>query len=377
MIEDQTTIEEEVVEKKKRRRAPSLTDNQRHLLKRLILDDGYFLFVTRNFNMATVWKLYDAGGAPVEYFYPRTVSSQIRDLLKQDTKGRWTLNLTSVRQLPDNSTLKKFYLEATGQAVKKEKIKREKAERKEKIHDAKDDEPTFENTKNKTPIEYISSSAVIVDNYRYWLDRVWDKERPLLGYIMLNPSTADADKDDQTIKACVRIARSLGYGGIIVGNLFAYRATNPQELWDANTAGIDKVGPSNDQYLKTLSESVDKIVFAWGTYGVYQQRNSQVIRMFPRSLCLKETKEGHPNHPLYFKTTVIPIPYFGQKEFWRYPEDQEAEATAQYEWLIATGYFKELYLISSIDTYAKGFWIEREKPKLAASRDTIIKEFKK
>ena len=47
---------------------------------------------------------------------------------------------------------------------------------------------------------------------------------------MLNPSTADATCNDRTIEKCIRYAKSWGYGGIEVCNLFAWRAKNPSQM---------------------------------------------------------------------------------------------------------------------------------------------------
>ena len=78
----------------------------------------------------------------------------------------------------------------------------------------------------------VVRSAVISECrlYRYRLDRVWDTGEAQVLFVMLNPSTADATVDDRTICRCMEFARAWGYGGLVVGNLFAYRATNPQQL---------------------------------------------------------------------------------------------------------------------------------------------------
>ena len=81
--------------------------------------------------------------------------------------------------------------------------------------------------------------AVVSDDglYRYILTRTWDRSLPALVFCMLNPSTADATVDDPTIRKCIGFAQRLGYGGIIVVNLFAYRATKPRELYAQLAAG--------------------------------------------------------------------------------------------------------------------------------------------
>ena len=74
----------------------------------------------------------------------------------------------------------------------------------------------------------MNKAAILSDDgrYRYLLERQWD-ERPRMAWCMLNPSTADANIDDQTIKRCIGFAKREGFGGIIVVNLMAFRATSP------------------------------------------------------------------------------------------------------------------------------------------------------
>jgi hypothetical protein len=75
----------------------------------------------------------------------------------------------------------------------------------------------------------IQKSADLEGSYRYRLDRWWGPGKRLV-FVMLNPSTADAMKDDQTIKRCMYFARREKCDGITVVNLFAWRTTFPSEL---------------------------------------------------------------------------------------------------------------------------------------------------
>ena len=113
----------------------------------------------------------------------------------------------------------------------------------------------------------MKKSALISEcgNYRYSLSRIWDESLPKLLFIMLNPSTADADNDDPTIRRCIGFAKGWGYGGIVVGNLYAYRSTNPMKLIFEASIGTDIVGPDNDRYLQEMSAQCSEIVFAWGS----------------------------------------------------------------------------------------------------------------
>ncbi|MFA7436843.1 DUF1643 domain-containing protein [Castellaniella sp.] len=150
-------------------------------------------------------------------------------------------------------------------------------------------------------------TAVLSDcrRYRYSLSRWWGE--PGLGYAMfigLNPSTADEVEDDPTIRRCVSFARSWGYGGLVMGNLFAYRATNPAEMMAAN----DPVGAENDKHLLALARDARIIVAAWGNKGIYQGRGMAVRALIPSLHALTVTKAGQPGHPLYLHKTLVPVP---------------------------------------------------------------------
>lgn len=140
------------------------------------------------------------------------------------------------------------------------------------------------------------------ERYRYRLWRTWNDEHPPLLWIMLNPSTADATRDDATIRVCAARAMRMGYGGIDVVNLFALRATDPQELYRAEHPISDPNDPGrNDWEIRDLLHS-RHVVCAWGAHGRHLNRGEFVLRMIraagviPQALRL--TKAGQPCHPL-------------------------------------------------------------------------------
>lgn len=159
-----------------------------------------------------------------------------------------------------------------------------------------------------------TSSAVISDcgQYRYRLTRTWDDTLRPACFVMLNPSTADAGKDDPTIRRCVGFARSWGCGGIVVVNLFAFRATDPAELLKCP----DPVGPDSWVWLESVAmEAVlqrSPVVAAWGVHGALRGRSREVADLFRRlgspMSCLGVTKDGHPRHPLYVRADAALIP---------------------------------------------------------------------
>lgn len=155
--------------------------------------------------------------------------------------------------------------------------------------------------------------AVLSDcgEYRYRLDRTWDERLTKVAFIMLNPSTADASKDDPTIRRCIRFAMDWGYGGIVVGNLFALRSADPLVL---KMHGAP-VGPDNDSHLNAIAAECSEVVCAWGGHGSLMNRDAVVTDalMLYELVCLKRTKDGSPGHPLYIKSTAERTPFFGKE----------------------------------------------------------------
>jgi hypothetical protein len=152
------------------------------------------------------------------------------------------------------------------------------------------------------------------DPYRYTLGRDWTDELDLFSlaspnalaaqvalFLMLNPSTADAFKNDPTVAKCIRVARRLGYGGIEVRNIFAIRGTDPAILKQV----ADPIGPENDQAILSCATdpATGLIVAAWGSHGIYKNRASQVVRILQAVhkpiYCFAVTKQHQPVHPLY------------------------------------------------------------------------------
>lgn len=145
--------------------------------------------------------------------------------------------------------------------------------------------------------------------FRYRLDRVWSDAEPLVAFIMLNPSTADEQKDDPTIRRCVGFAKAWGYGGVVVGNLFSLRSTDPKALY----GHADPVGPDNDKYLLEIAGDCHQVIAAWGTHGSLRERGREVAYMLngTNMSALKVTADGSPGHPLYIAANTAPKAYFG------------------------------------------------------------------
>lgn len=136
--------------------------------------------------------------------------------------------------------------------------------------------------------------------YRYALVRSWDKRRPRMTFIGLNPSIADDVVDTPTMRRCIAFAKREGMGGIHVVNLYAYRTSNPKELPAADEA----VGPSNYFWLRAAFQhnGQGKVVAMWGTKGDYDMID--YVRKLSEEykvpiFSFGRTKSGAPRHPLY------------------------------------------------------------------------------
>lgn len=140
--------------------------------------------------------------------------------------------------------------------------------------------------------------------YRYALWRTWDSAKPFVLFVGLNPSTADEKTDDPTLIRCMNFAKSWGYGGVCMANLFAFRATDPAQM----KAASDPVGKQNNRWLKKLAGEAGIVVAAWGNDGAFLGRSEKVIKILPELHCLKMNKSGEPAHPLYQPAKRQPVP---------------------------------------------------------------------
>jgi hypothetical protein len=152
-----------------------------------------------------------------------------------------------------------------------------------------------------TQLSMIESDARFSDceRYRYLLRRVWDRNKPRVLIVMLNPSTANARTDDPTVLACIRQCRALGYGSFEIVNLFALKSTDPRALKSAP----DPVGPQNDDVIEAAVHRCDLVICAWGAHPFAGPRARHVTGMLRRHraalFCFGITKGNAPRHPLY------------------------------------------------------------------------------
>lgn len=144
--------------------------------------------------------------------------------------------------------------------------------------------------------------------YRYHLTREWGDASNRCLFAMLNPSKATAEKPDNTVTRCIRYAKDWGFGALDVVNIFALRSTDPKALYSAE----DPIGPDNDATIVKVARGAKRVIAAWGAHGSFGCRGEDVAGLLHaiagEVLCLGETKDGEPAHPLYRPANFEPYP---------------------------------------------------------------------
>lgn len=150
---------------------------------------------------------------------------------------------------------------------------------------------------------YLASEALISDDgrYRYWLTRRLSMGERAILFVGLNPSTADASQDDPTIRRCVGYARREGFDWLYMGNIYAYRSTDPKALRALDD--LEAVGPDNQEHLKWMTDKADLVVAAWGANPLCCYANTLAgwILSLPHCRVLGQNRDGTPKHPLYLR----------------------------------------------------------------------------
>lgn len=143
--------------------------------------------------------------------------------------------------------------------------------------------------------------------YRYALRIVWNPALPVAAFIGLNPSTADEWQDDPTVRRCRNFADSWNCGGLLMLNIFAFRATDPDDMMKVE----EPVGPRNSPayLIEQLESCSGPHIAAWGKHGKHLGRGQDIKRNVPRLDCLALNKDGSPKHPLYIAGDQKPLPF--------------------------------------------------------------------
>ena len=126
------------------------------------------------------------------------------------------------------------------------------------------------------------------------------EQGPTVTWVMLNPSVADQQVSDPTIRRVEGFSWRWGFGSLIVVNLWSRRATRPQQLKRLARPGG---GRRNDAAIRLAAGEADRVVVAWGVHGAWRARDRAVLRLLgDRELwCLGHTRDGHPRHPLFVR----------------------------------------------------------------------------
>ena len=151
----------------------------------------------------------------------------------------------------------------------------------------------------------MKKSAILSEDrkYRYELSRIWNESLLILTFVALNPSSyADENTDSKTINRMINIAKSDGYGGIYIVNLYAFRTTYPNVLKSVD----NPIGNDNISHVKRVIALSDKVVYCWG--------NKEKEPVWLRNLvltpyCLGLSKKGIPLHPISSKCELRPVLY--------------------------------------------------------------------
>ncbi|AVS68170.1 hypothetical protein C8245_23125 [Paracidovorax avenae] len=140
--------------------------------------------------------------------------------------------------------------------------------------------------------------------YRYRLERQIAMDGPVYAFFGINPSTADANLDDATVRKWIGFCKRWGASRLVVGNVWPLRSTDVRALASA-TRWLD-VGRENQRHVLAMAAEADVLVPCWGDRGkVPRAMHNELDELLSllrgtgkpvRHFGL--TKGGDPKHPL-------------------------------------------------------------------------------
>lgn len=152
----------------------------------------------------------------------------------------------------------------------------------------------------------VLSEDDLAASYRYALWRIWDPTKPKWLFVLLNPSTADHEENDDTIKRLMKRAKTGGSGGVVVANAGAIRETDS----DAACLHEDPMGPHNEAWLRALIPTCDFYIVGYGMKARRFGGDTLVKRVFADAgvtvHALRLCQDGTPEHPLYLAYALQP-----------------------------------------------------------------------
>ena len=173
--------------------------------------------------------------------------------------------------------------------------------------------PSLVIKQHKTLIQQSEAHFSPCEKYRYWLRRDWDLSLKAISFLMLNPSTADEMQNDPTIERCQRRAIAMGYGSMIIVNLFPFRMTDSTQLITvADLLGDAK--EADDCIIRAVDAS-DMTVCGWGKHPLAAPRGQDVLSQLKKAnlqdkvKCLQLNADNSPQHPLYIAYSKQPVPF--------------------------------------------------------------------
>ena len=148
--------------------------------------------------------------------------------------------------------------------------------------------------------------------YRFFLERTWNDDLPKLPVCMLNPSTGDAEKDDQTIRRLTHFATRWGYGGLAIVNLYPLRASKPSVMWESENRSHDDNEKWLDAIIVAAENNGNKLLIAWGNDGAWEREADLFIQRVKEQsktvelVTLGKTGHGNPRHPMALGRGRVP-----------------------------------------------------------------------
>lgn len=158
----------------------------------------------------------------------------------------------------------------------------------------------------KNSLFHIKKSGANISEcglYRFKLWRIWDEEKPKVLFVMHNPSKADWYNDDPTIRRCIGFAKSWGCGGLYVGNLSPYRATNPKDMLKVDFCALFPL--ENIRHINEMKRLCQIHVLAYGNPIIKDSIPEFIDKDW---YCISMTKQGNPGHPLFLRSDLRPKP---------------------------------------------------------------------
>lgn len=165
------------------------------------------------------------------------------------------------------------------------------------------------------PYIEISSSGAVFDDSKLYRYSLWRRFKPfcpvnrMLCVCSLNPSTADHEIDDPTVRRDLGFAKSFGFDGLVKINLFSFRATDPALM----KAHPSPIGAENDYFIQWFAQNAGMFIAAWGNDGAHLNRSTEVRKLLQGTVVyhLGLNQTGEPKHPLFLKKTTQPVLWKG------------------------------------------------------------------